>query len=85
MSSFPNIVPEAVPPIHVYPHPVGVSVTGGYVYRGCVFPNLQGLYIFGDYGSGYVWYNNTVISMVYIVLSAWTAFFFGGNIIIQTP
>ena len=48
------LVPEAVPPIDAYPHSVGVSVTGGYVYRGCVFPNLQGLYIFGDYGSGSV-------------------------------
>ena len=47
-------VPEAVSPIDSYPHSVGVSVTGGYVYRGCVFPNLQGLYIFGDYGSGCV-------------------------------
>ena len=45
-------VSEAIPPIHSYPHSVGVSITGGYVYRGCMFPNLQGLYIFGDYGSG---------------------------------
>ena len=53
---FSLIVPEAVLPIHVYPHPIGVSVTGGYVYRGCIFPNLQGLYIFGDYGSGLVYH-----------------------------
>ena len=31
-----------------------MSVTGGYVYRGCHFPNLRGLYIYGDYGSRYV-------------------------------
>ena len=43
---------EAIPPIHAYSRDVGVSVTGGFVYRGCVFPNLQGLYIFGDYGNG---------------------------------
>uniref|UniRef100_A0A4W6DKM2 HHIP like 2 n=1 Tax=Lates calcarifer TaxID=8187 RepID=A0A4W6DKM2_LATCA len=28
------------------------SVTGGYVYRGCESPNLNGLYIFGDFMSG---------------------------------
>uniref|UniRef100_A0A7N6AKH8 HHIP-like 2 n=1 Tax=Anabas testudineus TaxID=64144 RepID=A0A7N6AKH8_ANATE len=29
-----------------------ISVTGGYVYRGCESPNLNGLYIFGDFMSG---------------------------------
>jgi hypothetical protein len=27
-------------------------VTGGYVYRGCQFPTLQGKYILGDYDTG---------------------------------
>ena len=48
----PYAVGEVVPPIDVYERSVGVSITGGYVYRGCLFPNLQGAYIFGDYGSG---------------------------------
>ncbi|KAM9777554.1 HHIP-like protein 2 [Neosynchiropus ocellatus] len=39
-------------PIHAYSHHVGKSVTGGYVYRGCESPNLNGLYIFGDFMSG---------------------------------
>ncbi|OCT67989.1 HHIP-like protein 1 [Xenopus laevis] len=39
-------------PIFAYPHSVGKSVTGGYVYRGCQMPNLKGLYIFGDFMSG---------------------------------
>ncbi|XP_051900073.1 HHIP-like protein 2 isoform X7 [Pristis pectinata] len=39
-------------PIFAYPHKLGRSVTGGYVYRGCEMPNLNGLYIFGDFMSG---------------------------------
>ncbi|XP_043120038.1 HHIP-like protein 1 [Puntigrus tetrazona] len=39
-------------PIFAYPHKIGKSVTGGYVYRGCQMPNLNGLYIFGDFMSG---------------------------------
>lgn len=39
-------------PIYAYPHKQGKSVTGGYIYRGCEFPNLNGLYIFGDFMSG---------------------------------
>ncbi|XP_034050960.1 HHIP-like protein 2 [Thalassophryne amazonica] len=39
-------------PIFAYNHHVGKSVTGGYVYRGCESPNLNGLYIFGDFMSG---------------------------------
>ncbi|XP_027855663.1 HHIP-like protein 2 [Xiphophorus couchianus] len=39
-------------PIFAYSHHVGKSVTGGYVYRGCESPNLNGLYIFGDFMTG---------------------------------
>ncbi|KAA0711409.1 HHIP-like protein 2 [Triplophysa tibetana] len=39
-------------PIFAYGHHVGKSVTGGYVYRGCESPNLNGLYIFGDFMKG---------------------------------
>uniref|UniRef100_A0A8C5QK20 SRCR domain-containing protein n=1 Tax=Leptobrachium leishanense TaxID=445787 RepID=A0A8C5QK20_9ANUR len=39
-------------PIFAYNHSVGRSVTGGYVYRGCQMPNLNGRYIFGDFMSG---------------------------------
>ena len=37
------------PPIAEYQHPEGVSVTGGYVYRGTTYPAMNGLYIFGDW------------------------------------
>ena len=36
-------------PIAEYEHSVGVSVTGGYVYRGKAYPAMNGLYVFGDW------------------------------------
>ncbi|XP_074719872.1 HHIP-like protein 2 isoform X2 [Strix uralensis] len=39
-------------PIFAYGRNMGKSVTGGYVYRGCESPNLNGLYIFGDFMNG---------------------------------
>ena len=44
-----------VDPIEEYSHSFGCSVTGGYVYRGCAIPDLQGTYFYGDFCSGRVW------------------------------
>jgi hypothetical protein len=42
-------------PIHTYTHATGFSITGGYVYRGCDIPSLQGTYFFADYGTSRIW------------------------------
>ena len=47
--------PDMIDPVHDYPRSKGVSVTGGYVYRGNAIPALQGAYIFADFGTGYIW------------------------------
>jgi glucose/arabinose dehydrogenase len=44
-----------IPPVYEYQHPLGRSVTGGYVYRGAITPSLRGAYIYGDFVSGKVW------------------------------
>ncbi len=44
-----------VEPVHDYPRNLGVSITGGIVYRGTKLPGLEGAYVFGDYGSGRIW------------------------------
>ena len=36
-------------PVIEYPHPEGICIIGGYVYRGKQFPALEGKYIFGDW------------------------------------
>lgn len=50
-------------PIFEYPHTCdppcntgdGSSMTGGFVYRGSMYPVLFGYYVFADYGSNNVW------------------------------
>ena len=45
---------KPIAPITEYPHTEGISITGGFVYRGKAIPALTGKYIFGDM-MGSVW------------------------------
>ena len=42
-------------PIYEYQHPLGESVTGGYVYHGKTLSFLQDVYIYADFITGYIW------------------------------
>ncbi|MDX1661985.1 MAG: PQQ-dependent sugar dehydrogenase, partial [Gemmatimonadota bacterium] len=42
------------PPVLVYDHADGCSVTGGHVYRGEAIPSLRGVYFYSDFCSGFV-------------------------------
>ena len=43
-------------PVAEYSHaPGNCSVTGGYVYRGAQYPEIDGVYFFTDYCSGAIW------------------------------
>ncbi|HEY1110152.1 MAG TPA: PQQ-dependent sugar dehydrogenase [Opitutaceae bacterium] len=54
----PRKAPEGLTfdePVWDYPRTEGTSVTGGFVYRGTRYPDLDGQYLFADYATGKVW------------------------------
>lgn len=44
-----------VEPVHEYGRDLGISITGGFVYRGKAIPDLVGWYVFADFQTGRVW------------------------------
>jgi glucose/arabinose dehydrogenase len=51
-----NCPATGVKPVLEYTHDGGnCSITGGYRYRGQLYPRLFGMYIYGDYCSGRIW------------------------------
>jgi glucose/arabinose dehydrogenase len=46
---------DMIDPIWEYHHDVGKSITGGGVYRGKLFPELEGHYLYADYVSSKIW------------------------------
>jgi uncharacterized repeat protein (TIGR03806 family) len=44
-----------IDPVTEYGRALGITVTGGYVYRGMAIPELHGRFLFGDHDSGRIW------------------------------
>jgi glucose/arabinose dehydrogenase len=54
--TYPNPYPGGdVRPIWEYTHGVGICITGGFMYRGAMIPDLRGYYWFADYSFSKIW------------------------------
>ncbi|MBT8447110.1 MAG: PQQ-dependent sugar dehydrogenase [Gammaproteobacteria bacterium] len=48
-----QITDQLIDPVLEYDHDEGISVIGGFVYRGDAIPGLFGKYVFGDFSTGF--------------------------------
>jgi glucose/arabinose dehydrogenase len=46
---------KLIDPVFEYHHGEGLSITGGFVYKGSAMPDLAGAYIYGDFVLGKIW------------------------------
>jgi quinoprotein glucose dehydrogenase len=46
---------KLIDPVFEYHHGEGLSITGGFVYKGTAMPDLAGAYIYGDFVLGKIW------------------------------
>jgi glucose/arabinose dehydrogenase len=53
-------------PVRTHTHTAsgGYCITGGYVYRGCAMPDMQGIYFYADYSTNNSWSFRMVNSVV---------------------
>ncbi|HZW09994.1 MAG TPA: PQQ-dependent sugar dehydrogenase [Phycisphaerales bacterium] len=49
----PDSPPGMIDPVAQYDHDEGISVIGGYMYRGSLIPELEGKYVFGDFSTSF--------------------------------
>ena len=61
-------------PIHEYSHSVGISICGGYVYRGEEIPDLQGKYVFADWSTSFFVPNGKLYYLEESDFGEWTRF-----------
>jgi glucose/arabinose dehydrogenase len=48
-----SLPPGLIDPVLQYDHDEGISIIGGYAYRGAQLPELFGKYVFGDFSTGF--------------------------------
>jgi glucose/arabinose dehydrogenase len=49
----PDSPPGLIDPVVQYDHDEGISVIGGFMYRGSMIPELEGMYVFGDFSTSF--------------------------------
>jgi hypothetical protein len=52
-NSMDDLPEDLIDPVAQYDHDEGISITGGFVYRGQAIPELTGKYLFGDFASSF--------------------------------